>query len=498
MKNLQEVELAELYGGGAPLFRGGFIAAPKETMKQVSGPLSKIISDRFLLHEIGNWDIRVAPDTPLLHRSFNGTDVLAIGDIFDNDGGAIHDRIDEIARSDDLAGTIARMDLGGRHAILIFRDNDVLAFNDPFGSRSVVFCAEGNPGLSSHASLLAMLYKMGPAIDASNYMDSPQYLTRTVRYLPGNRTAYEGIRRLPPNHLRSTVGNRMIRFWPFQERVEGTEEQLWERFDKALDALRTYVAEHYTPIIAITGGVDTRSIVSNFYHHGTPFVGVTWVNFNFKGVERPTIDKIAEISGQPNFFVTMPPPEKAGAILRLGNYNSGGIGMSGSRGVMMARCLKKMEGTYNPTTPPCFVMGYGGEIIRGFYQTEGRDKSRPFNAGTMSRLFGAMGQVREFNEQSNAFVAASFDEFFQGGNFSPENWRGYHPADLFYWEHRMGMWAALTMETVDPAMHCLVGINSRRLYEAGLNLPNRMRLSKEVIRRYISARVPEMGEIPVV
>ena len=490
--------MLEAYREGAPLFRGGFLAAPKSALEQAKGPLLEIVSDRFSQREIRDWKLLVSPDTPVLHRTADGTDVFAIGDIFDNDGGTALDRLDEIALSNDLAGTIAHMDLGGRHAVLVFRGNDVLAFNDPFGSRSVVFSSEGKAGLSSHADLLAMLYKMRPADDVTIYMASPQYLTRIVRYLPGNRTAYEGIRRLLPNHLRSTAHNRMIRFWPCEDRVEGTEEQLWDRFDNALDALRTHVAARYKPIIAITGGVDTRSIMSNFHRHGTPFVGVTWVNFNFKGVERKTVDRIVELSGQPHFDVAMPPRGKAGALLDLGNYNSGRIQMSGARGVMMARCLKRIEEVQTLSNPPCFVMGYGGEIIRGFYQVKRRDESRPFNAETMLQMFGVKGQNGEVDRHVSGFIARTFREFYRDGNFAPKYHRGYHPADLFYWEHRMGMWAALTMETIDPAMHCLVGINSRRLYEAGLNLPTRLRLSKEVIRRYILARAPEIGKITVV
>lgn len=353
---------------GSPAFPWRLPGGPKAALEQAEGPLLEIVSERFSLQEIGDWKVLVAPDTPLLHRSSNGTDVLAIGDIFDNDGGAAQDRLDEIARSDDLAGTIARMDLGGRHAVLIFRGNDVLAFNDPFGSRSVVFCTEGRPGFSSHTDLLAKVYNMRAADDVAAYIASPQYLTRIVRYLPGNRTACEGIRRLLPNHLRSTIEDRMVRFWPYEDRVESTDEQLWDRFDKALDALRAHVAAQYTPIIAITGGADTRSIVSNFHNHGTSFTGITWMNFNFKGAERETVDRIVKLSGQPHFGITMPARENAGPLLNLGNYNSGRIQMNGSRGVMMARGLNRMEKARPLSSPPCFVMGYGGEIIRGFYQ----------------------------------------------------------------------------------------------------------------------------------
>lgn len=113
-------------------------------------------------------------------------------------------------------------------------------------------------------------------------------------------------------------------------------------------------------------------------------------------------------------------------------------------------------------------------------------------------MFGVRGQNGQSDRAMSGFIARNFRDFYRDGSYAPKHRRGYHPADLFYWEHRMGMGAALTVETIDPAMHCLVGINSRRLDEAGLNLPNRLRLSKEVIRRYIMARAPEIGEIPVV
>lgn len=494
----QATEMLDAYRAGAALFRGGFAAVPKVALAQASGDFIELVRDRFSLHEIGDWAVLVAPDTPVLHHAAQGTDVLVLGDVFDNDGGSVQARLDEIAQTKGLPATLARMDLGGRHGALIFRDGDVSAFNDPAGSRSVVFCTQDRKGIASHPELLAMIYDIPTAQDAATYMASPQYLNRIVRYLPGNRTAFEGVDRLLPNTLYATAENRMTRFWPYQERVEGTEEQMWDRFDMALDATRTYVAARFHPIVAVTGGIDTRAIVANFHRRQTPFTGVTWTNFNFKSAEREAIDRIVEVTGQPHYTITMPREDNAGPLLDLGSMNAGRIHMRGSRGVMMALCLEKMEQTAPLPAPPCFVMGYGGEILRGFHMMKTRDQDLPFIPKTMMEMFGVRGKDGKADKDMSAFIIRSFRAMYTNGHYASEDLHGYHPADLFYWEHRVGMWAALTMETIDPVMHSLIGINSRRLYEAGLNLPNRLRFSKGTIGRYIADRTPEIGEIPVV
>ena len=69
---------------------------------------------------------------------------------------------------------------------------------------------------------------------------------------------------------------------------------------------------------------------------------------------------------------------------------------------------------------------------------------------------------------------------------------GYEPSDLFYWEHRMGMWGACMLNEMDPAMPSLVGFGPRRLYAAAFGLPDTERFGKELQARLLERDDPEL------
>ncbi len=490
-----EPTLLDYYCETNRLFLGGFVAAPKAEIDRRDTPMLEVVRARFRRLELGGYSVLVAPDTPVLEVSTAGVGILAIGDIFDNEGDDPRDRLRAVAGAEDMLRAIAEMDLGGRHAILIVKGDDLTVFNDPFGSRSVHYFTDGRRAVASHAALLAELYNTPRCVEVEHYTTSPQYETRIVKYLPGNLSMFDGMRRLVPNHVYNTRSGAMTRFWPHEQRSEAADEEVFrQRFDAALDALRVHVADRYSPVVSLTGGIDTRVILTNFHLNDQPFTGVTWVDVNFKGAERETIDRLAALTGQPSHNLVRPTDDASEILQLAGAFNAGGLPLTGVR----AKLMKRLDDQMASTPPPVFIMGYGGEILRGFYRTKSRETRTEVTPQSMLDMFGVSTKKAPSDREISGFVMRSFREFSEDGDFNAQALRGYDANDVFYWEHRMGMWATLTLETIDPAMHCLEGVNSRRLYEAALSLPLSHRMSKELLRRYIDARCSEMAAIPVV
>lgn len=477
------------------LFTGGFVCAPSDRIDSGGSALFDVVRRRFSRHRIGGVTVLVAPDTPVLALETETGAVLAIGDIFDNDGATTPEAaLRALTVAPDLAAALADSDLGGRHAVFIARGDSLRLFHDPFGSRSVHFLP-GRPGYAaSHAALLADLCDCGFDAEVTTFMASAQYRTRVVKYLPGNLTVFDGMRRLVPNHLLDLGSATMTRFWPAAPRTEGTEAALHARFDLALAALRRHVSGRFRPVIALTGGVDTRALLSEFHETREPFVSVTWLDVNFKGKERGTVNALAEITGNPHHKILRRSGEDTERLRAACGFNAGLLRGTGIRGGLMVQLADVLD----PSLPPVFIMGYGGEILRGFYHLTRRDEGLPMTAQTMLDLYGVGSRKAPATAEISGFVMRAFREFQEQVGYDKEAPMGYDTSDLFYWEHRMGMWAALTLETIDPAMHCLVGMNSRKLFAAALSLPNGQRLSKAVIHRYIEARSPALGAVPVI
>ncbi len=143
-------------------------------------------------------------------------------------------------------------------------------------------------------------------------------------------------------------------------------------------------------------------------------------------------------------------------------------------------------------------MGYGGEIVRGFYMLDGRPRDEPFLAHTMGGLYGHTSRKHVADPDYTRFVIDAFRRYWGKAMYAPDFLHGRDPFDMFYWEHRMGMWGAATQDTIDVALPCLTGINSRDVFDEAIRLPESARLSKQIMIDYTAARSPEFGKIPTV
>lgn len=476
------------------LFKFGFFIAKSCDNPDFSDPTISNILDRFENHRIGSYTILIEKSCPYFLTEINGTTFAIIGEFFDNDGDDPKERIRELAKGD-IVENLSAMDLGGRYALLMISGDDLLVANDPFGSRAVHFIEGGRVAVSSHEALLAQFYGLPRNSEVLQFRASSQFKERTVSYLPGNICQHSDIRRLPSNHLYNSKSSCIERYWPRLPPQKTTEEDVFSAFERALTALRSHVAERYTPVLSITGGVDSRSIVSTFHESGTRFIGVTWVDVNFNLAEQPVIDQITSLTGCFHFNIGKDNyPEKV--FQETGALNAGGS-VSGLRAKLMEGVRLHIASQQDENTNPLFVIGYGGEILRGFYRKKHRHPDKVFDAHSMAGLYGIPSTQSANDQVYIAYVNRAFGQFFRDAQFDSGSLKGFDPHDIFYWEHRMAMWAALTMDTIDVAMPCLVGINSRRLYEAALSLPVEARLAGNLIQRYTQSRSPALGRIPV-
>jgi hypothetical protein len=163
-----------------------------------------------------------------------------------------------------------------------------------------------------------------------------------------------------------------------------------------------------------------------------------------------------------------------------------------------------------------FIRGYGAEVIRGFYRHTMKAPIKAMRASELLRAYGLgrpkstitapemlqaqgarvrTGQIGR--EYAKRVGLAAFEGFMERANYDERlmGW-GFDLNDVFYWEHRMGMWGAAMHNEMDPVMLSMTGFNSREVYEAGFGMDPGKRLTKalllEVIRRYDEP----MAEIP--
>ena len=132
-----------------------------------------------------------------------------------------------------------------------------------------------------------------------------------------------------------------------------------------------------------------------------------------------------------------------------------------------------------------FLRGYGGEILRGFYNRHNLELPER-TASELTRLY-LTRRVKSPSKAFQRFAVKSFEDYIERTQFDCDL-QGLDPLDLFYWEQRMGVWGATMLCEMDPAVRSMAGFNSRKMYEIAFGLPRDQRIGSELLlgltRRY--------------
>lgn len=427
------------------------------------------------------------------------TEMIFLGDVYDNNGADLENAVRPVLENPNYF-EIGKLDLGGRYVCIIFNGDDILIFNDPMGTRSISYVSDGRFIVSSHTTLLRRFFKLPLRDGIEDILSSGRYLSRSVNYLPGDYTIYSNVNRLTPNHLLDSRHGAPVRYWPVARPEPGTEGALYEKIDACLRAFFKYCENKYTPVLPVTGGVDSRAIIS--YALGKVDLNLyTWKDLNFKEEENESIEEIVKFTCANHYQISVKRfeqeigPSRATKVSLLARLNSGMTSKDKNRALAVMGISKHVR--CPESLPPVTVIGYGGEIIRGFYMKNKRDNNVFPSSQTLMALYGLGRQDAPADINFSRFCSRAFREFRVRTLFTEIALKDWSPFDMFYWEHRMGIWGSSTLDAIDVGNYAMVALNSRQMFAAALALPNGRRLDKSVLLRYVSRNSPRLGSIPL-
>ena len=362
--------------------------------------------------------------------------------------------------------------------------------HDPIGSQAVYYHARAPLALASHVELLALAVGARKSPEIAAYMEDPAYRAQRVRYLPGDRTIYQDILALPPNMLFDSTLMATRRYWPLRPRTTTDIREFQDVALASMEALARYLSERYVPLLGMTGGVDSRAALAAFTAAGVRLETVTWNPSRLEPGEAEIIDRLVRDLGLHHEY--LPFPEHAGQIGRLAGFNSGGMFQRNSK---LCTALRKRYRDRNVA----LIRGWGGEVVRVYYNHK-ISPMHSFDPKEMARVFlaGRQGVNKAaisatYRKQTEGFFA----EFADRGVYAEIAPLGYDPNDIFYLEHRMGMWMAAANAEIDTALRCLVAYNSRRLFTQAFGLPLQQRSNKRVLLDIAVRCDPAYGHAPL-
>ena len=430
---------------------------------------------------------------------------MVIGDCFVCHGTqSLEAHLSALVDSEDL-GSVDN--LSGRFAVLILDTNGLRIVQDAFGARTVCFDVTPGPIVAaSHSALLAFAIrsKIGPA--QAKFTKMSEYRNRTVKFLPGRISMFEGIVFLTPNHVLNANDRSVKRFWPRKPVSATTPDDLRRVTVEYFERFSAYFeTAGLKAVVGLSGGKDCQVSIAGLNRRGVISDLVTWLEPFLDPKELPSVERRLGYLAIRHRFVDLKQikPEDDVKIHRASEV-AGGFGRSASKLTVAMRVFAGRDHVH--------IRGYGGEIIRGFY-TAFRHKRELLNAlkTTTSKpivkrdasvlfaeIFLAQLQIKKntaVSEEYKAIVGNYFKDFTQSGSYEASDVLGYDLSDLYYWEHRMAIWGAQMLNEMDPAVYNMVAMNSRKLFEVGFGLPAPYRFGPDLMLDMCRAMDSELATL---
>jgi hypothetical protein len=476
------------------LFRFGFIfMRPEEASR--ARRLQEFLP-AWTSRTLFGWVLMHHPETRIQTYADDDVGLVVLGEAFDvaPDGPGVDAVCASLLRAPGDAFWREFDHLSGRFALLAVTSDGTRVLHDPFGARSLFYRSTGSPAFASHAELLALAFEHASDALVAELRGLPEYTARGVTYLPGDWTVFSGIYGLTPNNYFDVERGTTVRYWPRGPRAETSFEDFFSHLEGYLAAFAPHVRDHHTPVLGLTGGIDSRALIAGFRAHAPPIKFVTWTGNYIHDDELPVVEQLTAYLDADHRYVNvrdnLDDPTfravKAIASRNVGHYRH------------HARLTAHMYRAFREVPDAAFVRGYGGEILRGFYDLSKHTWSKAdIGVPELFRTFNASLRLQP-RQRYTEIGHLAFEQFVERAHYdSALAGSGYEISDIFYWEHRMGMWGSAMHNEMDAAMWSVTGYNSRPLYECAFGLERGRQLKKSLLTEATARLDPTLAAFPL-
>lgn len=431
------------------------------------------------------------------------TEVIILGHPVDVDAGTRDP--DMIARSvlaalgDGVESAVRRVAyLGGRFTAFLHHDDGMTVVPDTHATQPVFWSVEGGGVVvASHAVLAARALEREPDARALALYDGIRAIRpKGTIFMPGMTTPWEGVRPLIPNCRldvragRGAPSARLVRFWPFEDRVEESDvNRVYGQFREQLLGHLRLLSGFGMVGLSLTAGLDSRVTLAGLLLNGhRDAFAFTYANPRAVGrdmaVTRDVFgaSELAFGAGLQHRLVHWRAPEdcwlpqRAQAFRRA--YDLAWPEKQGSIGAAYSMYAD---------LPHEFVELQSNLAETGTTHTRTRT-DEPISPRRLAELW--LGKVFSGHPEYHE----DFAEFIEAASFSTPALRGHDHHDVFYWEHRMSRWAARKFQEGDMSHRVLLPFNDRRLIETMLRLPQPQRAAKVLYGRLLD-EVPHVRDV---
>ncbi|UNM97468.1 hypothetical protein MMG00_06400 [Ignatzschineria rhizosphaerae] len=385
--------------------------------------------------------------------------------------------------------------LSGTYILITSHNSNMKIYTDACAMKSVFYTDISVYPLVISSHLEMILDFSGIKRELSDiYRNKPKHISYEYGY-PGITTKYKDIRQLLPNVYLDVRKNKIIRYFPRKDLIvnnciEDIAESLVVQLQKQFKLLQEKNYEQI--LLSVTAGQDSRCTLASL----RPFWDdISFFTYNLDGKHEKDIivsKDIVQRLGIKNYnelILTSKNCESTDFLEFCNILNRNTIYNHGKKIAFFYK--NKLSSFYRPNNS-LHIRSNLAEIGRLYYGIFAYYwEMTANNATVLDKVLRAYHPYAQNEEEvKNAFI-----EFIETHNFL--SLKNYDVFDMFYWEHRMGIWMSQVLIEGDPAFETINLYNCRDILKKMLSVPLKDRFNNLVFLKIINERLPELEDLAI-
>lgn len=435
----------------------------------------------------GGHRISAHPDLPMAHVEHGSRSITLLGYVLDPDDPSADDVaiIDRLCRELDETSDLplATSRLGGRWVMIAHDGSETTLFHDAAALRQVYYLeadAPNEPRLvcASQPGLIAELHGLTPDPAALDYLRSRGDSDWEVYWLPGDRSPYERVKALLPNHHLRLRQRTMARYWPTTEVKPLPYEEGLRESVHLLRGLIDSARRRHPLAVAMTAGWDSRLMLALSKEAAADLYCFTLLYPSTSHASRDVYvpAKLLKKLGIEHHLLRY--PESVDEAFKA-------IARRSSSSVHPPYCLDTQAlRDHYPAERLC-VTGDVAEVVKVHYRIPGRGRARP----TAAQL-AAVAKI-----DAHPFALAAFESWLAGA----PRYEHVDLLDLFCWEQMAGRWHGQIRAEYDIVQESFAPLDCRSLLVTMLAIDERERSGPtfRFFRDLIAALWKDVLRVPI-
>lgn len=371
--------------------------------------------------------------------------------------------------------------LGGSYIIIVY-DAEIYIYPDACGTFSVAYSKFSEKfAVGSHPRLVAEIINKTLS-KFQKYWTAHKSFSSGGYYYPGNLTEFEDCLQLTPNTFISSKQFRIpSRFYPIRKIEQQDINTALERISEIIDAQVINITSRFKVNISLSGGLDSRVTLAAFngYIDKVKF-------FTYRIRSNPILKQDFEIASELAKKLNLNHHAfdiKYGDTIPEYIYNElNGISPGNYAGADLTWAY-----TNYFDRDSIHIRSNLMEIICGYHLKNPANKINAYTPKKISSLF--RGGTRD------EFIGI-FDQYLRDIQFHKISGKGYHYSDMFYWEHRMGVFVSNVLRRERPIMDTVMLFNNHELLTLGLSLSIEERKNADIVWKFMEKKYPAVLDVP--